>query len=186
MDDVFWHKTIMTGFPHTNSIDARNEFGVLFRAEETKDGLYILVQSKFKPNWDVLVEKNILTSFEVKQWERPLFLEDEVFYFKIKAYPTKTVRGKKIELKTDAEQLEWIKNKFTNGGFDVKINSLVRERQTRANLNKNPATTRSGGCLYSGVITVLDPRLALDTYQKGIGRGRAFGYGLLSIKPKSE
>jgi len=85
--------------------------------------------------------------------------------------------------------VEWLQRKGTDGGFDivrgehdrllcdVGPNTDIIVRKPKGNEPPITLTTVD----FSGVITVTDGERFQESIQRGIGRGRAFGCGLLSV-----
>ena len=91
----------------------------------------------------------------------------------------------------EALLIEWLEKKGSEGGF-----SIARGEQDRILcdvgpnmdivLRKPKQTSKDGRVTlttidFSGVLTVTDPQQFAQTLRRGIGRGRAFGCGLLSV-----
>lgn len=129
--------------------------------------------------------------------------------FRLRANPTKRIgannaeqgerwRGKRVELRREDEQLGWLERKAGAGGFrllHVSTQSEVRAVQI-ANLEKvrgrRPARDgadamqlRFGAVLFSGQLEVTDRDAFVATLEHGIGSGKAFGFGLLSIAARA-
>lgn len=51
---------------------------------------------------------------------------------------------------------------------------------------KHPATDQFSSVDYTGMLTVTDPGLFLQRLSQGYGKSRAFGCGLMLIKPGAE
>src|SRR6266540_190955 len=125
--------------------------------------------------------------------------------FRLRANPTKRVsannteqdarwRGKRIELRREDERLDWLARKGVDGGFrllgvntspeirDVHAANLEKVRGRRPS-HDGTATMplRFGAVLFSGRLEVTDRDAFVATLEHGIGSGKAFGFGLLSV-----
>lgn len=127
--------------------------------------------------------------------------------FRLRANPTKRFsagkgnKGKRMALLEAGLQLDWLKRKFDSGqdkggderqsGFkliqaNVSRNVFLAD-QKEETLNNNGDQHKQVhdlklfGIQFDGVVEVLDPILAQHTIQAGIGSGKAFGFGLLSV-----
>ncbi len=130
--------------------------------------------------------------------------------FRLCANPTKRLHdgtgkdgwgaGKRVDLRREEDQLAWLESKARVGGFalcHVQANPLVtnvrqmpggritgnRSRRGSASTERAPLTF--GAVLFEGALQVTDPALFLSTLERGIGSGKAYGFGLLSIAPAS-
>jgi CRISPR system Cascade subunit CasE len=132
--------------------------------------------------------------------------------FRLLANPTKRIAkartpdeehmvGKRVELQREEDQLAWLERKGENGGFELLTvraspggSSVSDEsRSPVANVRTVPndkvrggpksAQLTFGSVLFDGVLRVTDAGRLLETIQAGIGSGKAYGFGLLSIAP---
>jgi CRISPR system Cascade subunit CasE len=125
--------------------------------------------------------------------------------FRLRANPTMRVgannteqdarwRGKRIELRREEDQLAWLARKGERGGFrlagvdvqpelpDTRVASQEKARGRRpARDGGSPMTLSFGAALFEGRLEVTDPAAFVATLRAGIGSGKAFGFGLLSI-----
>jgi CRISPR system Cascade subunit CasE len=128
-----------------------------------------------------------------------------VLAFRLRANPTRKIEtksgpdgerrhGRRVELVREEEQLAWLSRKGEQAGFRVLV---ARGQPERALGDKQrgwqPAA--SGGAtepsrcltfaavLYEGLLRVTDGDLFRQTLEQGIGPGRAYGFGLLSVAP---
>lgn len=68
-------------------------------------------------------------------------------------------------------------------GFQVDDQRLQVDRLTVQSFNKGNHTLTHGSAVVQGVLKVLDQQRFQESFCRGIGRGRAFGFGLLQIVP---
>jgi CRISPR system Cascade subunit CasE len=96
---------------------------------------------------------------------------------------------RRISLNSDGERIEWLKRKGDEAGFrlaQVQIKPVENavaigqgKIQARRGDGKLPMTF--GATLFDGVLEVTDAGKFREALQKGIGTGKAYGFGLLSI-----
>ena len=117
--------------------------------------------------------------------------------------------GTRVPLHGEEEQLRWLARKGTAGGFEllhVKVSSMLADPEAYKKHGPVPDTlandegictisyhgTQKAGegkvndislasVLYEGRLHVTDSELFMETLKKGIGSGKAYGFGLLSI-----
>jgi CRISPR system Cascade subunit CasE len=174
LGDVYsLHKTVMSGLEayqdHTR---------VLFRVEpEVRDGLvHILVQSKVKPSWTSAGVVNA----QVKEIH-PVFRKGVSLQFRLRANPTVTRNGKRYGLVRDQSLEEWIRKKEKNLGVQFHSMSIVNEGYITGYRGRESHRLNLKTALYDGLLTVTDVHLLEKALSQGIGSGKAFGCGLLSL-----
>lgn len=205
-DPYEMHRTLMRAFP---SKDQGGPGRVLFRVDVGRDDLpVVLVQSEKSPDWSFLSGKDYLLNVDdnpvFKPYD-PKLHEGQRLRFLLRANPVirrthkengdpfldkdgspsldkkGKPKGRRIGLYQEAEQMEWLRRKADSGGFQPDaFEILPRGKQT----SRRAGDTNTHLCVeFAGVLTVTDPEAFLDTLRSGIGSGKAFGFGLLSVAP---
>lgn len=135
-----------------------------------------------------------------------------VLRFRLRANPTRKVdtrsgpdgsrrNGRRVELRQDAERIAWLQRKAEQGGFRLLTVSshhdvpavqasaagkIVGTRRDRTlTTSKAVAHLTFGSVLFDGLLVVTDRERFQATLARGIGPGKAYGFGLLSIAPAS-
>jgi len=135
------------------------------------------------------------------------FQPGQALAFRLRANPTKRLsagkghKGKRIGLYTETEQLDWLQRKADQGGFRLLRTQVIQgdkvqwaelrqierrkaeENPTNPPDEKRPPKTGVLEVQFDGVLQVTDPTAFLTAVQTGIGSGKAFGFGLLSLAP---
>lgn len=203
------HRTVMGAFPVASEpVDgAREAFGVLFRVEPMARGegraITLLVQSCERPKWERLPE-GYLAPEEPKRVDGYYagLRAGQSVRFRLHANPTRRVakaddplRGKGVELQREEEQLAWLARKGEHGGFQLlhaRANAEVADARANHGLNVHgyrrdaPEGQRRmtfGSALFEGRLAITDAEAFRQTLATGIGSGKAYGFGLLSIAP---
>ncbi len=203
------HRTILSAFPQASG-PARAQFGVLFRIDYPPDGtLVLLVQSRQRPDWSKLPRFYLAQPFDIKDVSEVYasVKSGATLRFKLRANPTRRIdtksdpdgrrrNGKRVELRTEAQQLEWLKRKGAAHGFEVltvrasndvpnvRVNDEGKSHGYRANGNtrdKNRLTFASA--IFEGVLRVTDDSAFKAALEQGIGPAKAYGFGMLSVAP---
>lgn len=221
------HRTLMRAFPQMPAEDtakARERYGVLFRTEADEKSRFVkvYVQSLFEPDWSFLDGLNgylghgsEAPSYEHKDiwpaWQK--LQSDRILSFRLRANPTKRIakegdplKGKRVELRREEEQIAWLLRKGREmvkdmpGGFDLLTRKLrdgqgkeflvprvhVSPEGKYAGRKKDASGGRSTthfAVNFEGLLQVTDADAFRQTLIRGIGAGKAFGFGLLSIAP---
>lgn len=227
------HRTVMSGFPNLGGPgDARAQLGILYRLEtHSRTGEpTLLVQSAVRPNWSLLPDDYLLDAGVPNPDCKaigPIYdtlRAGMLLTFRLRANPTKRVShhaagvrpdqvGKRVELRTEADQLAWLRRKGEQGGFEIVSVRATSERDTprlerAAAIFGHPGAqggpvpdvrTSPGGKVFGhrpggermtfaavtfdGLLRVTDADRFRTTLAHGIGSAKAYGFGLLSIAP---
>jgi CRISPR system Cascade subunit CasE len=204
------HRTLMNSYPYPR---VENRCDLLFRVELSRDGPpVVLVQTRNDPGgWPGLDDGYLLRKAESKSLDLPV-TPGQRLRFRLRANPTKRVAaknqrlgavmvGKRVGLTTEAEQLRWLLRKGERGGFGIPgewVDASHPETKEPIQLpnfrvdavpeggDRNSKPSCDGKFVavrFDGVLVVTDPALFKATVANGIGSGKAFGFGLLSIAP---
>lgn len=193
------HRSIMRAFRDDLQ---QGEERVLWRVDEhPRWGLTLLVQSRDLPAWAWLLEDGaqgyLLPAEEANPAVKPFDLQPAIgqaFTFRLRANPTKRMgRGaeknasKRIGLYTEDEQLAWLTRKGEQHGFRVLQAQVSRDGKIKDEdaIHRGEVTHKLEllSVQFDGVLQVTDPGLLLRAVETGIGSGKGFGFGLLSLAP---
>jgi CRISPR system Cascade subunit CasE len=204
-DCAAMHTTVMKAFPRSAEIPAREHWQVLYRADiHPRTGkVTLLVQSGIEPNWKDLPPGYVLNT----TGNHPVKCLDQahgslergrLLVFRLRANPTKRLfspresqmHGKRVELRTEEEQIAWLERKADGGGFAlVRIRTAPDIANTRVEPGNKCLGRRAdahltfGSVLFEGELEVTDAAVLRQTLRAGIGPGKAYGFGLLSVAP---
>jgi len=203
------HRTLLRAFP--NAADG-GPGRVLFRVDqERSEPSLVLVQSSRTPTWSAL-PVGYLLDVQTKPLDRLTLVSGQRLRFRLRANPTKRVAaknerlggvmvGKRIGLTTEADQVRWLLRKGEASGFripgawveakDPETNQPIQLPNFRVDvvpdgrdLNGKPGHAGEFVAVrFDGVLVVTDPDAFRNTIAAGIGTGKAFGFGLLSVAP---
>jgi CRISPR system Cascade subunit CasE len=204
------HRTLMNGYSYPR-VEQRCD--LLFRVEPSRTGPpVVLVQTREDPGeWPRLSSGYLLGPASCKPLALS-FAVGQRLRFRLRANPTKRVAakneriggvmaGRRVGLATEAEQVRWLLRKGAAGGFRIPgewVNARRPETSEPVELpnfrvdvipegrSRNGKPGHGGEFLavrYEGVLVVVDPTIFLTTLAAGIGSGKAFGFGLLSVGP---
>lgn len=156
----------------------------LWRAEPVVDWSepIVLIQAIEEADWSVLealphyLQKPVQT--KVLQLEKKLDVNNR-YRFRLFANPTVTRNGKRFGLVSEEAQVSWLLRQSERAGFMLEAalvtgSELIRSQKgdTRISLLK---------VCFEGLLRVRDPALLTQAVHAGIGPGKAFGCGLLSL-----
>lgn len=186
--------------------------GMLFRAETDGDVINVLVQLKIVPDWSCLNEIRddsgrpyLLPADRIRDDKlnpRTMIFDltdkqlpaGRTLAFRLRANPTKRMgRGaeknasKRIGLYTEDEQLAWLARKGEQHGFRVLQAQVSRDGKIKDEdaIHRGEVTHKLEllSVQFDGILQVTDPGLLLKAVETGIGSGKGFGFGLLSLAP---
>ncbi|HXG84294.1 MAG TPA: type I-E CRISPR-associated protein Cas6/Cse3/CasE [Pyrinomonadaceae bacterium] len=194
----------------------RNKFNLLHRLDfDRRSGkAVLLVQSAISPNWDFLADNyaDEIKCKEVSEQYAAIF-NGQRLLFRLHANPTKRIgksdgraadkfkqyekgaNRRRVELRTDDEKIEWLKRKGLDAGFrlaNVRIKETVANVATvaggkiksRRNDSDKPMTF--GAVTFEGILEVTNAEKIRESLKQGIGTGKAYGFGLLSVVKAAE
>ena len=195
-DPYQMHRSMMRAFPDELASD---EERVLFRLEShpRNGALTLLVQSWSLPDWSWLSEPGargyLLPMGEpnpvVKAFELGL-QPGQALAFRLRANPI--VRRllpdgtrKRIGLVREEEQVAWLERKAKQGGFRVLSARISNLTRVGGWIHRDGSTHRLTlhSVQFDGLLRVTDPARVQEAVSQGIGSGKAFGFGLLSLAP---
>ncbi len=176
-------------------VERKTDAGFLFRIDTVSGGrVVLLVQSALEPDWEYAFHnaKHLLAAPSQVRAIMPSFTEGQSLRFRILANPTRKVdtksgpdgkrrHGRRVPVTNDLLG-EWLTARATAGGFEVNSECLVIQPGFVY------VSKQSGGdghnlksARYDGILTVTDAEAFRETVVRGVGPGKAFGFGLLSV-----
>ncbi len=203
------HKTVMRALPPADGRphSARAVHGVLFRAEvDGRAGrVVLLVQSRIPPDWSVLVSgyllegvgENPATKDIAQAWAA--IRDGLTLRFRLRVNPTRKIEtksgpdgvrrnGRRVPLGDDASRLTWLERKSVEAGFrlaaaapgvpDVRV---VKEAKLAGWRQSTMSRLTFAPVLFDGRLIVTNADRFREGLEQGIGPGKAYGFGLLSI-----
>jgi CRISPR system Cascade subunit CasE len=190
------HRTLMASFP--DNLKIPDDERVLFRVDtDQRSGVpTVLLQSFHEPDWHRLQDDahyllhprrlpNVERNPATKAFDLNLQPE-QMLSFRLRANPTVKHEGNRYGLLKEREQQGWLVRKGEQNGFRVVSVFLTQEGQLHSwkqgkNGKVHKLTFRA--VCFNGVLQVTEPESLWRAVRRGIGRGKAFGFGLLSLAP---
>lgn len=182
--------------------------GFLFRIDPQPGGrAVILVQSAVRPDWDYAFHNArylLAAPPEVKSFD-PSFTKGQRIRFRLAANPTKKIatikkeerqncteeelkekigrHGKRVPVRDD-QLFDWLARKAERSGFSINRDSTaVQTSYIYMKKSHENDGSRLRSVRYEGILEVIDADNFRNTLLRGIGSGKAFGFGLLSVAP---
>jgi CRISPR system Cascade subunit CasE len=190
------HRTLMRAFPD-NLKDGDER--VLFRLDSGRNGsLILLVQSWGAPDWCQMSQTtphNYLQELANNPAVKPFQLElvtGQVLTFRLRANPTikrKFPNGqhKRVGIYSQEKQLAWLQRKGEQGGFQLTTVRITDQDNIYATISHNAEKhkLKMNAVHFDGQLQVINPIRFHAAVLNGIGSGKGFGFGLLSLAPAS-
>ena len=178
-DPYQMHRTLSKGFEQSDTMLAQAR--CLFRVEEgTSEDVPVIVQACAAPNWDLLLNSGkLLNGPPIVKQVNPVFKTGQVLAFRLRANPSVARNGKRTGLYKEEEQLSWLDRKSELSGFRLCSVRLISQGQVQG--RKADMTIALSAALFDGVLEVQDIGLFKASWESGIGAGKGFGFGLLSV-----
>jgi CRISPR system Cascade subunit CasE len=205
------HRTLLGGFPTVQVSEPRREIGLLHRVEQDRTGNpVLLVQSLVEPDWSRLPADYCLggTSGGENPGLKPIgHILDAVqsgsrFRFRLVANPTRRISrdashggasSARVELRTEEEWHGWMLRQADTHGFRLEdlstapgLRNLIGLNVGRLQGNRNGESVTVFAVQFDGVLEVADAEHFRSAIRSGIGPGKAYGCGLMSIGPPGE
>jgi CRISPR system Cascade subunit CasE len=176
------HQRIMQGFPDESVDNPRQQWHILYRQEP--DSLIILVQSAIEPDWSRLPIDYLLSSdFKQLNWDAKQFSIGNLYQFRLKANPSKRDKEtrKTIGMFRREDQIAWLERKSAQHGFQTTGIDVIPVPKTYGTKAKGTKPIQIHSVIFQGILQVTDSSSFVQCLREGIGRGRSYGCGLLSI-----
>lgn len=170
----------------------------LYRREELQGAFRFFVLSRARPAESAI--------FDVQC--RPFAPElsvGQILRFTLRANPTICKAGKRHDLLMEAKRqvktqldsrdiwtyqqqaaLEWLSRQGEQNGFSLREASVDAYRQQQIRREKSRQMIQFSSVDYAGVLVVNNPALFLQRLAQGYGKSRAFGCGMMMIRPGDE
>lgn len=132
--------------------------------------------------------------------------QGDILRFRLRANPTKKVdtktgpdgkrrNGRRVALTNEADRMAWLQRKGVQHGFELgvveqsgELRDVIdvsegRAKGTRQGAPEGHGTVTFGSCVFEGTLRVSELTMFKHALEHGIGSGKAFGFGLLSVAP---
>lgn len=164
------HKLVMSLFPQGLGTEPRSHNNILFRFEKDSLGSRCLIRSQIP-----VANLNSVKSIE----EQNITLKTgDYIHFRSVMNPVKRVRNKERFLQDEAEQEDWFINKFSPAMSNIEIIEIKNETVKRSLKSKDFVKLSQ----FDGIAQVEDAKQLQEFLSTGIGRGKSYGAGLLTVK----
>ena len=183
------HRTILSGFGQApEGTDARAHFGVLHRTEinSRKAEIAVLVLSRETPDWTKLPAGVLAATPATKRVDVAYasIRAGASFRFRLVANPTRAAfvrgeRGTRRSITSDEERLAWLGRQLGRAG--ARVVSAETQPLLPVVLRNGDKPLSLPSVRFDGLVEVENPAAFQAALVDGIGAGKAYGMGLLTI-----
>ncbi len=193
------HGAVLACFPPEQR--TKNDSGrILWRLDESLHSHTLWISSPDKPDCSHLCES---AGWQAQEQEtralKPLFEKLEAgqhWGYVLHANPTKAAldlvadsangirpRGKRVGIIKPPEQLDWLRRKGDQHGFSIPDQQMFVPRidQHRTEFRKGKQSVTMNFVRFTGLLRVEDPDSLIGAIRHGIGAGKAYGAGMISL-----
>ena len=179
------HRTLSKAFGDEAQAAAR----CLFRVDEDRrGGLRLLVQSQTPPLWERLTTAaDYLCGPPQTKPFAPALRAGQTLAFRLRANPTKRQaakadgkrQGSRVGLYLETDRLAWLKRQGIAHGFTLETVTLTDDGPALSPVKGRDAVFSAAR--FEGILRVTDAAALSSALTGGIGSGKGFGFGLLSL-----
>lgn len=201
------HQWIMRAFPKVQGEEARRALGVLHRLEDDvcTGRPLLFVQSAETPDWSFAADvlgappggEGVVVVDLAPTLDR--LAAGALCAFRLRANPTRKIdtrsgpdgarrNGRRVPLRDPAARVAWLERKAAAAGFSL-VRGVTEEPEVRVTEEspqrgrRDDAGLTHEGVRFDGLLRVESPELLRAAVAQGVGPGKAYGFGLLSIRP---
>lgn len=185
-----YHNWVESSFPEEFKKNVRSR--KLWRIDMLQGQKYLLLVSAGKPDMELFEKYGVTGSAQTKSYDRFLdsIDEDRFYRFRVILNPVKAVsqgankRGRVVPQITAEQQLEFLESRAGQLGFElVPEKYQIIERGWEPFLKQGQKMIRLSKVTYEGILKVTDKDIFYQTLTEGIGKKKAYGFGLMTVIP---
>ena len=176
------HRTLVAALAPDADVPPTQRY--LWRLEMAVDGVpQLLVQTPEPADWSRLERIHRGYCKDVAA-NKPVPLNaiesGRRFSFRLHASPSRVREGRRVNLVTEGDQLAWLDRVSRENGFTVLKCTRGRD-YTESSRKSDGNVLALAVAEFDGVLEVDDAEKVRSALGAGLGRGKAFGLGLLSL-----
>lgn len=185
------HRRLMRLFPDNLGDNPRHNLGILFRLEDTPRGPRVLLQSQQSPNHHTL--PNDYGTCQTKPLTPLLdaLQPGHAVHYRLTANairkPGKTTRQARnlspVMPLTGPDAEQWWHRQAESAGLELTTVHATPLDPARGKKHPSQPDIRHDRTLFDGTATITNPDQLRQRLTHGIGRGKPYGCGLLTIAP---
>ena len=185
-----YHNWVESSFPGEFEKNVRSR--KLWRIDVLQGRKYLLLVSDEKPEREAFEKYGIPGSAQTKCYDKFLdsIVEDRFYRFRVTLNPVKALsqgvgkRGRVVPEVTAEQQLRFLEARANKLGFELVPDGYqIVERCWEPYLKQGQKMIRLSKATYEGVLKVTNKDVFHRTLTDGIGKKKAYGFGLMTVIP---
>lgn len=184
-----YHDWVERSFP--NEIEQGERKRKLWRIDHIHGKTYLLIVSQDLPDASALCRYGVTGTAETKDYAVLLTrLKNNMrCRFRIVLNPVVSVaagmgkRGRVVPHITAVHQLKYLKNRTTKYGFSLQDDEYDIVERDFPVWRKDKERIRLSRVAYEGVLTIKDVELFRNLLIHGMGKKKAYGFGMMTVIP---
>lgn len=166
----------------------------LWRVDVLRGKHYLLIVSDSKPDLRRLETYGVAGTASAKNYDK--FLNSLVngmrMHFRVTLNPVvsisdtpdaRTSRGRVVPHVTYAQQMNFLLDRAQKLGFSLNENEFTVIERGYSLFMKSVKPIRLSKAVYQGVLTISDADVMRKTLVEGIGKKKAYGFGMMTVIP---
>ena len=185
-----YHNWVENSFPLEIKSGIRSR--KLWRIDTIQGTRYLLLVSNEKPDLKLLEQYGVSGSARTKSYDKFLeSIEENMFYiFRVTLNPVKAIhqedgkRGRVVPEITTEQQMKFFESRAEKLGFELVPNDyLIVEKSWVPMKKQGQKTIKLSRATFEGILKVTDKTVFYHSLTKGIGKKKAYGFGLMTVIP---
>lgn len=185
-----YHNWVESSFP--NEFETKIRSRKLWRIDTIQGKKFLLLVSDEKPDIKNFEKYGVPGSAQTKLYDKFLDSIDEnlLYKFRVTLNPVKALsqgagkRGRVVPEITAEQQLQFLESRAEKLGFELVPNEYqIVERCWEPFMKQGQKMIRLSKATYEGILKVTNKEVFYHTLTDGIGKKKAYGYGLMTVIP---
>lgn len=185
-----YHNWVENSFPLEIKTGIRSR--KLWRIDSLNGIKYLLLVSDEKPDLKLLEQYGVSGSACTKSYDKFLesIEENKLYRFRVTLNPVKAIRqdegkrGRVVPEITAEQQMYFLESRAVKLGFELLPNDcLIVERSWDPLKKQGQKTIKLSKATFEGLLKVTDKTIFYNSLTKGIGKKKAYGFGLMTVIP---
>lgn len=185
-----YHNWVESSFPAEFKETIRSR--KLWRIDTLLGKKYLLLMSNEKPDLEILEKYGVPGSAKTKCYDRFLesIEEGKLYRFRVTLNPVRALsqgegkRGRIVPEITSKQQIQYLEARADKLGFELIPYELqIVERGWEPFGKQGQKMIRLSKATFEGILKVIDKKIFYHTLTEGIGKKKAYGFGLMTVIP---
>ena len=172
------HKFVWSLFEDTSDFCVSREgLGILYRVIYKGDKVFLIVQSKMKPNYEMKESNGTQIYCVTDEVMKQKLASCQVVNFNIKTNPTYyDENNKRKYISRVSERYAWIKRQAEKNGFEILYVDELNSDFVKGQKGENKITF--GASEMQGRLKIVDFDKFYSCVSEGLGRSKSYGMGM--------